>query len=134
MYIAIGKLTSGQFLLYGRVLMIVRLIALLTVAFLVSPALAQGPLRLTITEGVVEPLPFAVPDFSVEAGDVDELAIQIARVVAADLTGTGLLREVPREARISKLGVLVIQFHMLIGVRSMCRLLLLAQLVWMVTV
>lgn len=104
MYIVIRKLTSGQFLLYGRVLMIVRLIALLTVAFLVSPALAQGPLRLTITEGVVEPLPFAVPDFSVEAGDVDELAIQIARVVAADLTGTGLLREVPREAHISKLG------------------------------
>lgn len=67
-------------------------------------ALAQnGPLRIEITEGVVEPLPYAVPDFVAESADAQELAQQIARVVADDLTGTGLFREVPREAHISQI-------------------------------
>ncbi|WP_292284770.1 Tol-Pal system beta propeller repeat protein TolB [Marivita sp.] len=67
-------------------------------------ALAQnGPLRIEITEGVVEPLPYAVPDFVAESAGAQELAQQIARVVADDLTGTGLFREVPREAHISRI-------------------------------
>ncbi len=53
-------------------------------------ALAQdGPLRITITDGVIEPLPFAVPDFIAENAGAEELARNIARVVAADLEGTG---------------------------------------------
>ncbi|MCK0151914.1 Tol-Pal system beta propeller repeat protein TolB [Marivita sp. S6314] len=67
-------------------------------------ALAQsGPLRIEITEGVVEPLPYAVPDFVAESASAQQLAQQIARVVADDLTGTGLFREVPREAHISQI-------------------------------
>lgn len=67
-------------------------------------ALAQnGPLRIEITEGVVEPLPYAVPDFVAESAEAQELAQQIARVVADDLTGTGLFREIPREAHISRI-------------------------------
>ena len=67
-------------------------------------ALAQnGPLWIEITEGVVEPLPYAVPDFVAESAGAQELAQQIARVVADDLTGTGLFREVPREAHISRI-------------------------------
>jgi TolB protein len=67
-------------------------------------ALAQGgPLRIEITEGVVEPLPYAVPDFVAESAGASQLAQQIARVVAEDLTGTGLFREVPREAHISQI-------------------------------
>jgi len=67
-------------------------------------ALAQGgPLRIEITEGVVEPLPYAVPNFVAESAGAQELAQQIARVVAEDLTGTGLFREVPREAHISQI-------------------------------
>ena len=67
-------------------------------------ALAQnGPLRIEITEGVIEPLPYAVPDFVAETAAAQQLAQQIARVVAEDLTGTGLFREVPREAHISQI-------------------------------
>ena len=66
-------------------------------------ALAQdGPLRITITDGVIEPLPFAVPDFIAENAGAEELARNIARVVAADLEGTGLFREIPAEAYISR--------------------------------
>lgn len=67
-------------------------------------ALAQdGPLRITIDEGVIEPLPFAVPDFVAESGAAQEMAQQIARVVADDLTGTGLFREIGSDAYISQI-------------------------------
>ena len=51
---------------------------------------------------MIEPLPYAVPDFIAENGGAGKLAQDIARVVADDLTGTGLFREVPAEAYISK--------------------------------
>jgi len=44
-----------------------------------------------------------VPDFVGETAGAQDLAQQIARVVADDLTGTGLFREVPREAHISEI-------------------------------
>ncbi len=68
------------------------------------PAIAQqsnGPLRIEITEGVIEPLPVAVPNFIAENSQATELAVNIARVIAADLTGTGLFREIPQTAFIS---------------------------------
>lgn len=73
---------------------------------LASPAVAQersGPLRIEITEGVIEPLPFAVPMFIAENAAAQDYARNIARVVAADLVGTGLFREVGEEAHISQL-------------------------------
>jgi TolB protein len=77
-------------------------IALMGLFGLHSPVLAQsGPLRIEITEGVIEPLPFAVPDF-VDEGGAGEYARNIARVIASDLSGTGLFREIPREAHISR--------------------------------
>ncbi|WGW05042.1 Tol-Pal system beta propeller repeat protein TolB [Tropicibacter oceani] len=67
-----------------------------------SGATAQtGPLRIEITEGVVEPMPYAVPNFVAETADAQQYAEQISRVIADDLTGTGLFREIPREAHIS---------------------------------
>ncbi|MEL7099743.1 MAG: Tol-Pal system beta propeller repeat protein TolB [Pseudomonadota bacterium] len=66
-----------------------------------AAAMAQGPLRIEITEGVIEPLPFAVPDFEAENAAATELASQLARVISADLTGSGLFREVPASAYIS---------------------------------
>lgn len=59
------------------------------------------PLRIVIDEGVIEPLPFAVPDFIAENGGASEYAREIARVVASDLSGTGLFREIGAEAFIS---------------------------------
>ena len=70
------------------------------------PATAQqdgGPLRLEITEGVIEPMPFAVPDLVAETAQARDFAGRIARVVAADLSGTGLFREIPAEAHIGRI-------------------------------
>lgn len=79
--------------------------ALLFVAVPAKMALAQsdGPLRIEITEGVIEPLPFALPVFEAETGDAGGLAAQISQVVSDDLTGTGLFRQIPREAFISNI-------------------------------
>jgi TolB protein len=66
-------------------------------------AFAQaGPLRLEITEGVIEPLPFALPTF-IPQGGADDAAADISRVIAADLRGTGLFRQIPPEAYISQI-------------------------------
>jgi TolB protein len=70
-----------------------------------APVLAQGgPLRLTITDGVIEPLPFAVPTFQAETAGAEQVASDISRLVAQDLAGTGLFREIPQEAFISQMG------------------------------
>ena len=63
----------------------------------------RQPLRIVITEGVIEPMPFAVPDFIAENLGSEQLARDIARLVADDLRGTGLFREVPEEAHIGKI-------------------------------
>lgn len=63
-----------------------------------------GPLRIEITEGVIEPMPFAVPDFVPAGPAAGEAAGQIARVIAADLSGTGLFREIPSDAHIGRVG------------------------------
>jgi len=70
------------------------------------PATAQqqgGPLRLEITEGVIEPLPFAVPDLVAENRRARDFATRIAGVIAADLSGTGLFREIPAQAHIGRI-------------------------------
>lgn len=67
----------------------------------VVQAQGNGPLRLEITEGVIEPLPFALPVFEAETADAGSLASQISQVIAADLTGTGLFREIAPSAFIS---------------------------------
>ncbi|MEM9967679.1 MAG: Tol-Pal system beta propeller repeat protein TolB [Pseudomonadota bacterium] len=61
----------------------------------------QGPLRIEITEGVIEPLPFAAPSFQPESAEAGQMAIDLAQVVASDLTGTGLFRQIPASAFIS---------------------------------
>ncbi|MEM7723607.1 MAG: Tol-Pal system beta propeller repeat protein TolB [Pseudomonadota bacterium] len=67
-----------------------------------SLGIAQnGPLRIEITEGVIEPLPFAIPQFIAANGGAAQAAADISRVVAADLQGTGLFREIPANAHIS---------------------------------
>ncbi|MES2666805.1 MAG: Tol-Pal system beta propeller repeat protein TolB [Pseudomonadota bacterium] len=66
-----------------------------------GPALAQnGPLRIVIDQGVIEPLPFAAPAF-VDEGGAGDYAANISAVVIADLVGTGLFREIGPEAFIS---------------------------------
>ncbi|MEN9061839.1 MULTISPECIES: Tol-Pal system beta propeller repeat protein TolB [Ponticoccus] len=78
---------------------------LFALAALVLPAIAAaqgGPLRIEITEGVIEPMPFAVPSFVAETPAAQPYADEITNVIASDLIGTGLFREVPRDAHISR--------------------------------
>ncbi|MDR9427409.1 MAG: Tol-Pal system beta propeller repeat protein TolB [Salibaculum sp.] len=81
--------------------MMTRFLTFLMALVLATAAAAQNPLRLELTDGVIEPLPFAVPGFHAETDDAGELAADISRVVAQDLTGTGLFRQIPRSAFIS---------------------------------
>ncbi len=88
--------------------MIQRFLTLLSASILLGlpaiSAMAQNqPLRIEITDGVIEPMPYAVPDFVAENSGASEMATNIARVVASDLSGTGLFREVPKEAFISQI-------------------------------
>jgi TolB protein len=81
---------------------ILSLLSALMLLGLVVPV-AAAPLRIEITEGVIEPLPYAVPDFVAESSAAQDVAKDLARVVADDLSGTGLFREIPARAHISKI-------------------------------
>ena len=84
--------------------MMVRMLFVMLACLGVAPAVAQAaPLRIEITEGVIEPLPVAIPDLVAETARSVQMGQQIARVIAADLTGTGLFREVPSSAFISQI-------------------------------
>jgi TolB protein len=75
----------------------------LAVTVVAGPVLAQsGPLRIEITEGVIEPMPFAIPVFVPDSPEAADTALRISQVIAADLSGTGLFREIPATAHISK--------------------------------
>lgn len=75
----------------------------LIIAFLLTliAVPAQAELTIRFTDGEIEPMPFAVPNF-IDQGGAGELAQNIARVVASDLQGTGLFREVGAQAYISQ--------------------------------
>lgn len=82
--------------------------AICVLAVCLGPGIAlaqqsQGPLKIEITEGVVEPLPFALPQFIAETPAAADYARQITEVVSADLVGTGLFREIPDSAYISNI-------------------------------
>lgn len=64
-------------------------------------AAASEPLHLELGYGVIEPMPFAAPTFLAENPGAAEIAQAITQVVAADLAGTGLFREIPSSAFIS---------------------------------
>ncbi|WP_371154844.1 Tol-Pal system beta propeller repeat protein TolB [Jannaschia sp. 2305UL9-9] len=73
-----------------------------TLGLPVQVSAQDGPLRITITDGVIEPLPFAVPTFVARNAAASDIAQDITRVIAADLTNTGLFREIPQDAHISR--------------------------------
>jgi len=78
-------------------------LALAGFSLFAAPVLAQnGPLKITIEDGVIEPLPFAAPAFVAENAAANEIAANVRQVVAADLAGTGLFREIPANAYISQ--------------------------------
>lgn len=68
----------------------------------VSASLSE-PLRLRLDTPNIEPLPFAAPAFIAEADDAAQYATALADVLAADLEGSGLFREIPDAAYISQI-------------------------------
>ncbi|PVA05807.1 Tol-Pal system protein TolB [Thalassorhabdomicrobium marinisediminis] len=85
--------------------MMIRFLTFLAAAMMAfaftGPATAQEPLRLTLRDGVIEALPFALPQFEAEVAGSEQMAADISRVVAEDLTGTGLFRQIPATSFIS---------------------------------
>ncbi|MBS0573958.1 MAG: Tol-Pal system protein TolB [Proteobacteria bacterium] len=63
---------------------------------------AAAPLHLEITDGVIEPMPFAAPTFLAEGGNAAEIAQAITQVIVSDLQGTGLFAQIPASAYISQ--------------------------------
>lgn len=85
-----------------RLTFLLPLIALF-MGLVAPPDAAQAqPLRLQITEGVIEPMPFAMPDFVAENNSGQQYSEALGRVVANNLANTGLFREVPRSAHIAR--------------------------------
>jgi TolB protein len=81
---------------------LIRILAMALALFgLVQTASHAQPLRIVIDEGVIEPLPVAIPAFVSASGEAEQYAAEISRLIAADLTGTGLFREIPASAHIS---------------------------------
>ena len=84
--------------------MMFRVLLIVMMALGATAAAAQnGPLRIEITEGVIEPLPVAIPNLVPENAEAAQMGQQLSRVIAADLAGTGLFREIPADAYISQI-------------------------------
>lgn len=70
----------------------------------IAPAmgLAQDePVILELNQGVFEPQPIAIAPFMAETPEAADLAFDIGRLVARDLTGTGLFREISPDAYVA---------------------------------
>ncbi len=71
------------------------LLAMAVVAFGVAgQGQARAELVIDITEGTVEPLPIAIPDFTGASLEGSELGRQIAGVITSDLESSGLFRPI----------------------------------------
>jgi len=68
---------------------------------MLAPTDAQAQLRLRFTDGVIEPMPYAMPGFIPGPG-AEKYAADITALIADDLGGTGLFREIPRGSHISQ--------------------------------
>ncbi len=84
-----------------------RLLAALLLACAVAAPAAAQPLRVEITEGIVEPVPMALPRFEVTQGgaEAEALAEEVRAVLAADLVGAGLVRVVDPAAYLARPGL-----------------------------
>jgi TolB protein len=78
-----------------------KLTVLAALALTLGFAPARAELTIRLTDGVIEPMPVAIPSF-VDEGGAGDVAQNLSRVVAANLVGTGLFREIGAEAHISQ--------------------------------
>lgn len=83
--------------------MLKRLMIVMMAFGLAAPIAAHSePLRLVITDGEIDPMPYAVPSFEAENAEAAQVAADVTRLVAEDLSGTGLFREIPASSFISQ--------------------------------
>lgn len=83
---------------------LIPLVAALAIGAMAPVQAQNGPLELELNQGVFEPLPVAIPTFEAETPDAAAAAFDITRLVARDLTETGLFREIPQDAFVSDPG------------------------------
>ncbi|WP_159807252.1 Tol-Pal system beta propeller repeat protein TolB [Litoreibacter roseus] len=81
----------------------IRLIATVFAICLGMSSASAQPLQLELDNPNIEPLPFAAPSFIPETAGADQYARDLADVVAADLSGSGLFREIDDAAYISQI-------------------------------
>lgn len=75
------------------------LLVLSVAAWLALPApTAMAQLRIDVTQGNVDPMPIAIPDFKGPDGAVSKVGADIARVVRADLARSGLFKAIDPRA------------------------------------
>ncbi len=67
---------------------------LLGLVLFVAPQIAWAQLSIDITDGIPAPVTIALPDFFSGSDQVDQLSLEIAEVVRADLESSGLFRVV----------------------------------------
>ncbi|WP_420343371.1 Tol-Pal system beta propeller repeat protein TolB [Paenirhodobacter sp.] len=75
-------------------------------ALMIGPGVVhaqQGPLHIEIDDGVVEPMPYAMPVF-IDEGGAGEAAANLTKVINSDLEGSGLFRRIQDGAYIQKFG------------------------------
>ncbi|MBC6406682.1 MAG: Tol-Pal system protein TolB [Rhodobacteraceae bacterium] len=85
-------------------MMRVPMVIVLGLCALGAPLAAQTtPLRIEITEGVIEPLPYAAPDFLAENPPATPYARDIAQIIRADLDSTGLFRPIQADAFVGEI-------------------------------
>ncbi|MBL4750976.1 MAG: Tol-Pal system protein TolB [Amylibacter sp.] len=70
---------------------------------LVTTLAQSAPLRIEVTKGVIEPMPFAAPMFVAENTAAQKYAADLTKVLSNDLIGTGVFREIPSAAHISNI-------------------------------
>jgi TolB protein len=76
------------------------LLAVLLAASLATPA--RAVVELNITQGTIQPLPIAIPDFAAGGGVTPEVAREVSGVVANDLKLSGLFMPIDQNAYIEK--------------------------------
>ncbi len=82
-----------------------RILTLILALLMGAGAVAQ-PLRIEITDGVIEPMPFAAPRFIAQDRGAMELSGDIVSVLSMDLMRTGLFRALDERAHIGKISSL----------------------------
>ena len=75
---------------------------LLAFGLLVAPSPARAVMELDITQGNIQPLPIAIPDFAGDGSVDEQVAREISSVVANDLRSSGLFAPIDQGAFIEQ--------------------------------